>query len=63
MTTPATENSYRSGQEPPVGPAQQKLGYCLADLPVEIQKMAIHLDGSLGCSPAEAYAQMLEHLS
>ena len=39
-----------------------KLGYCLADLPEEIQEMAISLATSLGVEPVEAYAQILERL-
>jgi hypothetical protein len=41
---------------------KQKVGYCLADMPEEIQLMAISLAGSLGIGPAGAYAQMLEEL-
>jgi hypothetical protein len=37
-------------------------GYCLANVPEEVQQMAISLAGSLGVEPAAAYAQMLEGL-
>jgi hypothetical protein len=42
--------------------SKRRCGYCLANMPEEVQQMAISLAGSLGVEPVEAYAQMLEGL-
>lgn len=38
---------------------KQKVGYCLADMPVEVQQMSISLATSLNVDPATAYAQII----
>jgi len=38
------------------------LGYCLGDMPADVQQMAIDLSRALDIPPAEAYALMVERL-